>query len=164
MLVANLYIDRHHTNRVFILNILSDNFDLASTALGSGCSGHQWTAQKPKVKTGGANFQMGTAAGTTLPPGNPVSPTLPYTAPQSTKPAAGLGMVQLPSSPPAMGMGQPRQILTPGFTPPQMVGVRPTMGYGQQAMMQPQSAMFGAPPRPNTNPFGNPVPRNQATF
>ncbi|CAB4025201.1 Hypothetical predicted protein, partial [Paramuricea clavata] len=125
-----------------------DNFDLTSACLGSGSSGHQWTAPKPKVKTGGANFQIGTIAGSTLPP---VSPTLPYNAPpQPTMPPTGLGM------------GQPRPVLTPGYTQPQMLGPRP-MAYGQQPMMRPQTTMYAAP-RANVNPFGNPVPRNQALF
>jgi hypothetical protein len=132
------------------LVLFSDNFDLMSASLGTGSTGHQWTAPKPKVKTGGANFQIGTTAGTTLPPGNPISPTLPYNAPPSSLPPTG------------QAMGQPLPMLRPGYTQPQVFGQRP-MAYGQQPMMRPPTTMF-APPRANTNPFGNPGPGNQALF
>ena len=126
----------------------SDNFDLSSGLVGSASTGYQWTAPKPKVKTGGENFQMGSTSSSTLPPGNPISPTLPYNAPQSAMSPTG------PS--------QPRPVLAPGYTQAQMLGSR-SMAYGQQPIMQPQNTMYAAP-RANTNPFGNPAPRNQALF
>ena len=48
---------------------LSDNLNVAGIrpTPGSSGRGHQWTAPKPTVKTGGANFQMGAATGATLP-------------------------------------------------------------------------------------------------
>lgn len=93
---------------------------------------------------------MGTTASSTLPPGNPISPTLPYNAPQSANPPTG------------PGIGQPRPVFAPSYTQPQMLGPRP-MAYGQQPTIQPQTTMHAAP-RANMNPFGNPVPRNQALF
>lgn len=94
---------------------------------------------------------MGSTSSSTLPPGNPISPispTLPCNAPQSAMPPTG--------------PGQPRPVFATGHTQPQMLGPR-SMAYGQQPMMQPQNTMYAAP-RANTNPFGNPVPRNQALF
>ena len=44
-------------------------------APGTSARGHQWEPPKPTVKTGGANFQMGSTLGSTMPPtGMPTQP------------------------------------------------------------------------------------------
>ena len=78
--MAAIFIDTQLTG------FFSDNLNVSGIrpAPGSTGRGHQWAPPKPTVKTGGANFQMGSTLGPTLPPaGMPTQPSVrpPYAQP-----------------------------------------------------------------------------------
>ena len=74
-----------------------------------------------------------------------------------------MGAAVGPTLPPAGVAQQPA--LRPGYTQPQMFGMQPA-AFGQQPVMQPStnSNMFTQQRVPVNDPFGAPVPGNQALF